>query len=108
MKENFKNFVGIIEYMDGDTETGMQSYAVLNGTDEDNIVSAIPFDMFEGGKVVFHKTVQTEDFKIISISGDKISDLMNYISTIRMNVGEKKDKGKEKELSLDDFEPADK
>lgn len=106
MKE-FKNFVGIIEYMDGDVETGIKHYAVLNGTDEDNIVSAIPFDMFEGGKVEFHKTVQIEDFKVVSISGDKITDLMNYISTIRMNAGKKKDKGKEKELSLDDFKPAD-
>lgn len=104
MKE-FKNFVGIIEYMDGDVETGIKHYAVLNGTDEDNIVSAIPLNMFEGGKVEFHKTVQIEDFKVISISGDKITDLMNYISTIRMNAEE--DTGTEKEISLDDFEPAE-
>lgn len=106
MKTNFKNFVGTIEFLDKDgNETKMRSYAVLNGTDEDNIVSAIPFDMFEGGKVEFHKTVQIEDFKIISISGDKITDLMSYISAIRMDAEE--DTGTEKELSLGDFKPAD-
>ena len=104
--KDFKNFVGTIEYLDNDgNETGMRSYAVLNGTGEDNIVSAIPFEMFQGGKVEFHQTVQIEDFKIVSISGDKITDLMNYISMIRMSAEE--DAGTEKEISLDDFEPAD-
>lgn len=104
--KDFKNFIGTIQFLDEDgNETEMRSYAVLNGTDEDNIVSAIPFDMFEGGKVEFHQTVQIEDFKVISISGDKITDLMNYISMIRMSAEE--DTGTEKEISLDDFEPAD-
>lgn len=107
MKTNFKNFVGTIEFLGKDgNETEMRSYAVLNGKDEDNIVSAIPFDMFEGGEVKFHQTIQIEDFKVVSISGDKISDLLGYISMITMNTEE--DTGTEKEISLDDFEPADK
>lgn len=102
--KDFKNFVGTIEYMDGDVETGMRSYAVLNGTSEDDIVNAIPIEMFAGGNVQFHQPIETDEFEVISIDGDKIDDLMSFISSV---LSEDKVESRTDEITLDDFVSAE-
>lgn len=103
MKE-FKNFVGTIEFLDENKEeTGMRVFAILNGTSEDDIVNAIPIEMFAGGKIEFHQTIEDDEFKVISIDGDKISDLMDFIPLEKPTVEDKTD-----EITLDDFVSADK
>lgn len=103
-KMTTKKFIGTIEFLDeNETETGMRVFAILNSID-DEIVSAIPIEMFAGGKIEFHQTIEDDEFKVISIDGDKISDLMDFIPLEKPTPVE----DKADEITLDDFVSADK
>ena len=103
MKE-LKKFIGTIEFLDSKgNETNLRVFAILNSID-DEVVSAIPIEMFAGGKIVFHQTIEDDEFKVISIDGDRISDLMDFIPLEKpIPVEDKTD-----EITLDDFVSADK
>lgn len=95
-------FVGTIEFLDeNEIETGMRAFAILNSID-DEIVSATPIEIFEGGNVTFHHPIGFDEFEVISIDGDKIDDLMGFISLGKTAVA-----GKTGEITLDDFVSAE-
>lgn len=97
-----KKFIGTIEFVDSkDNETGLRVFAILNSID-DEIVSAIPVEIFAGGNVTFHQTIEDNEFKVISVDGDKISDLMDFIPLEKPTV-----EGKTDEITLDDFASAE-
>lgn len=99
-----KNFIGTIEFIDSNNNlTGMRAFAILRGTSEDDIINAIPIEMFAGGKVIFHQVIEDDEFKVISVDGDKIDDLMDFIPLEKPIVEDKTD-----EITLDDFVSADK
>lgn len=104
MKE-LKNFVGTIEFLDGKNNlTGLRTFAILRGNSEDDIINAIPIELFEGGNVQFHQPIETDEFEVISINGDKIDDLMSFISSV---LSEDKVESRTDEITLDDFVPAE-
>lgn len=79
MKNNMKMMVGTIEFIDSKGNlTNLRAFAILNTVD-DEIISAIPVEISQGGNVQFHQTIEPDEFKVISIDGDKISDLMDFI-----------------------------
>lgn len=94
-------FVGTIEFLD-ENETGMRVFAILNSID-DEIISATPIEIFEGGNVTFHHPIEFDKFEVISIDGDKISDLMDFISLEKPAPVA----GKTGEITLDDFVSAE-
>lgn len=97
-----KKFVGTIEFLDSKSnETNLRVFAILNSID-DEIVSAIPVEIFAGGNVQFHQPIEDNEFKVISIDGDKISDLMDCIPLEKPTVEDKTD-----EITLDDFVSAE-
>lgn len=74
-----KKFIGTIEFIDSKGNlTNLKAFAILNSVDNE-IVSAIPVEMFQGGKVQFHPTIEPDEFKVISIDGDKINDLLDFV-----------------------------
>lgn len=74
-----KKFIGTIEFIDSKGNlTNLKAFAILNSVDNE-IVSAIPVEMFNDGKIEFHQTIKDDEFKVISIDGDKISDLLDFI-----------------------------
>lgn len=100
-----KNFVGTIELIDSKNNlTGLRTFAILRGNSEDDIINAIPIELFEGGNVQFHQPIGTDEFKIISIDGDKIDDLMSFISSV---LSEDEVESRTDEITLDDFVSAD-
>lgn len=97
-------FVGTIEFLDSKNNlTGMRAFAILNSID-DKIVSAIPIELFEGGNVQFHQPIETDEFEVISIDGDKIDDLMSFISSV---LSEDEVESRTDEITLDDFVSAE-
>lgn len=101
-----KNFVGSIEFIDSKNNlTGLRTFAILRGNSEDDIINAIPIELFEGGNVQFHQPIGTDEFEIISIDGDKIDDLMSFISSV---LSEDKVESRTDEITLNDFVSADK
>lgn len=99
-----KNFMGTIEFIDSNNNlTGMRAFAILRGTSEDDIINAIPIEMFAGGKVIFHQVIEDDEFKVISIDGDKISGLMDFIPLEKPTPVE----DKTDEITLDDFVSAE-
>lgn len=77
--KKMKKFIGTIEFIDGKGNlTNLRAFAILNSVDNE-IVGAIPVEMFDNGKIEFHQTIKDDEFKVISIDGDKISDLMDFI-----------------------------
>ena len=96
--------MGTIEFIDSNNNlTGMRAFAILRGTSEDDIIKAIPIEMFAGGKVIFHQVIEDDEFKVISIDGDKISDLMDFIPLEKPTPVE----DKTDEITLDDFVSAE-
>lgn len=101
-----KNFVGTIEFIDSKNNlTGLRAFAILRGNSEDDIANAIPIELFEGGNVQFHQPIEIDEFEVISIDGDKIDDLMNFVSS---TLSESEVESRTDKITLDDFEPADK
>lgn len=101
-----KNFVGSIEFVDSKNNlTGLRTFAILRGNSENDIISAIPIELFEGGNVQFHQPIETDEFEVISIDGDKIDDLMNFISLV---LSENEVESRTDKITLDDFVSADK
>lgn len=101
-----KNFVGSIEFIDSKNNlTGLRTFAILRGNSEDDIINAIPIELFEGGNVQFHQPIETDEFEVISIDGDKIDDLMSFISSV---LSEDEVESRTDEITLDDFVSADK
>ena len=101
-----KNFIGTIEFIDSKNNlTGMRAFAILRGTSEDDIINAIPIELFEGGNVQFHQPIETDEFEVISIDGDKIDDLMDFVSS---TLSEFEVESRTDEITLDDFVSADK
>lgn len=100
-----KNFVGTIEFIDSKNNlTGLRTFAILRGNSEDDIVNAIPIELFEGGNVQFHQPIETDEFEVISINGDKIDDLMSFISSV---LSEDEVESRTDEITLDDFVSAE-
>lgn len=100
-----KNFVGTIEFIDSKKNlTGMRAFAILRGTSEDDIINAIPIELFEGGNVQFHQPIETDEFKVVSIDGDKIDDLMSFISSV---LSESEVESRTDKIKLDDFVSAE-
>lgn len=101
-----KNFVGSIEFVDSKNNlTGLRAFAILRGTSEDDIINAIPIELFEGGNVQFHQPIETNEFEVISIDGDKIDDLMGLVSS---TLSESEVESRTDKITLDDFISADK
>lgn len=101
-----KNFVGSIEFIDSKNNlTGLRTFAILRGNSEDDIINAIPIELFEGGNVQFHQPIETDEFEVISIDGDKIDDLMSFISSV---LSEDEVESRTDEITLDDFVSTDK
>lgn len=74
-----KKFIGTIEFIDSKGNlTNLRAFAILNSVDNE-IFSAIPVEMFGNGKIEFHQTIEPDEFKVISIDGDKISDLLDFV-----------------------------
>lgn len=95
-------FIGTIEFLDGKNNlTGLRTFAILNSVDSE-IISAIPVEIFAGGNVQFHQLIKNNEFEVISIDGDKISDLMDYIPLEKPTVEDKTD-----EIALGDFASAE-
>jgi hypothetical protein len=72
-----KNFVGTIECMDG-----LKILAVLKVTNDGDVVSAIPFeisDTLQGKRIQFHLPIKANKFKVLSVEGDSVDDLMDLI-----------------------------
>lgn len=77
--KNMKKFIGTIEFIDSKGNlTNLRAFAILNNVDN-KIVSAIPVEMFGNGKIEFHQIIKDDEFKVISIDGDKISDLLDFV-----------------------------
>lgn len=77
--KNMKKFIGTIEFIDSKGNlTNLRAFAILNSVDNE-IVSAIPVETFGNGKIEFHQTIKDDEFKVISIDGDKISDLLDFV-----------------------------
>lgn len=72
-----KNFIGTIE-----SETRAKILAVLKVTNGGDVVSAIPFEIFDtlqGKKIQFHLPIKANRFEVLSVEGDTIDDLINII-----------------------------
>lgn len=72
-----KNFIGTIE-----CETKVKTLAVLKATNGGDVVSAIPFeisDTLEGKRIQFHFPIKANRFKVLSVEGDTIDDLISIV-----------------------------
>ena len=72
-----KNFIGTIE-----CEAKTKSLAVLKATNGGDVVSAIPFEIFDtlqGKRIQFHLPIKANRFKVLSVEGDTIDDLINIV-----------------------------
>lgn len=82
---NMKKMVGTIEFIDSKGNlTNLKAFAILNMAG-DEVVSAIPVETLADGQVIFHQVIKDDEFKVISIDGDKIDDLMNFILLEKVN-----------------------
>ena len=69
-----KNFIGTIE-----CEAKTKSLAVLKVTNGGDVVSAIPFETFDtlqGKRIQYHLPIKANQFKVLSVEGDTIDDLI--------------------------------
>lgn len=72
-----KNFIGTIECMDR-----LKILAILKATNGGDVVSAIPFEIFDtlqGKRIQFHLPIKANKFKVLSVEGDSVDDLINLI-----------------------------
>lgn len=72
-----KNFIGTIE-----SETRAKTLAVLKATNDGDVVSAIPFEIFDtlqGKRIQFHLPIKASQFKVLSVEGDTIDDLISIV-----------------------------
>lgn len=72
-----KNFIGTIE-----CETKAKALAILKATSGGDVVSAIPFEIFDtlqGERIQFHLPIKANQFKVLSVKGDTIDDLINIV-----------------------------
>lgn len=72
-----KNFIGTIE-----CETKVKTLAILKATSGGDVVSAIPFeisDVLEGKRIQFHFPIKANRFKVLSVEGDTIDDLISIV-----------------------------
>lgn len=72
-----KNFIGTIE-----SKTGVQTLAILKVTNGGDVVSAIPFEIFDtlqGKRIQFHLPIKANRFKVLSVEGDSVDDLTNIV-----------------------------
>ena len=72
-----KNFIGTIE-----CEAKTKSLAVLKVTNGGDVVSAIPFEVFDtlqGKRIQFHLPIKAHQFKVLSVEGDAIDDLISIV-----------------------------
>lgn len=76
-----KNFIGTIGYVDG-WEKDLKILAILKVTNGGDVVSAIPFEMFNTmttKNIHFFRPIKANRFKVLSVEGDSVDDLMNLI-----------------------------
>lgn len=72
-----KNFIGTIE-----SKTRTKILAILKVTNGGDVVSAIPFEIFDtlqGKGIQFHLPIKANRFKVLSVEGDSVDDLINII-----------------------------
>lgn len=72
-----KNFIGTIE-----CETKAKSLAVLKVTNGGDVASATPFeisDTLQGKRIQFHLPIKVNRFKVLSVEGDTIDDLISIV-----------------------------
>lgn len=72
-----KNFVATIEYGDR-----VKDLAVLKVTKDGDVVSAMPFEIFDtlqGKRIQFRLPIKANRFKVLSVEGDSVDDLINLI-----------------------------
>lgn len=72
-----KNFIGTIE-----SETRAKTLAILKVTNGGDVVSAIPFEIFDtlqGKGIQFHLPIKANRFKVLSVEGDAIDDLISIV-----------------------------
>ena len=72
-----KNFIGTIE-----CEAKAKSLAILKVTNGGDVVSAIPFEVFDtlqGKRIQFHLPIKANRFKVLSVEGDTIDDLISIV-----------------------------
>ena len=100
--ENIKKVTGVIEFIDRKGNlTNLKAFAILNMAG-DEVVSAIPVEILEGGQVIFHQVIKDDEFKVIFIGGDTIDHLMDLIPLEKPKAEDKAD-----EVTVDDFSSAD-
>lgn len=72
-----KNFIGTIE-----SETRAKTLAILKVTNGGDVVSAIPFEIFDtlqGKGIQFRLPIKANRFKMLSVEGDTIDDLISIV-----------------------------
>lgn len=72
-----KNFIGTIE-----SKTRVKTLAILKVTSGGDVVSAIPFEIFDalqGKRIQFHLPIKANRFKVLSVEGDAIDDLISIV-----------------------------
>lgn len=72
-----KNFIGTIECMDR-----LKILAILKVTNGGDVVSATPFetwDTLQGKRIQFYLPIKANKFKVLSVEGDSVDDLINLI-----------------------------
>lgn len=72
-----KNFIGTIE-----SKTMAKSLAILKATNDGDVVSATPFEIFDtlqGKRIQFRLPIKANRFKVLSVEGDTIDGLMNIV-----------------------------
>lgn len=76
-----KNFIGTIGYVDG-WEKGLKILAILKVTNSGDVASTIPFEIFNTittKNIHFFRPIKAGKFKVLSVEGDSVDDLMNLI-----------------------------
>lgn len=76
-----KNFIGTIGCVDG-WEKDLKILAILKVTNSGDVTSAIPFEIFNTMKtknIHFFRPIKAGQFKVLSVEGDTIDDLINII-----------------------------
>ena len=113
-----KDYIVTLALPGGNSEFRTYAIATCEGKefDEDKVTHVLPIDLYfteKGGKVEFGRRLTLEQFEkewdmwiIKSVEGDSLTDFMEVISPV-VRVLEKDEWKPSKELTADDFEPAD-
>lgn len=75
------DFIGTIGCVEG-WEKNLRMLAILKATNGGDVVSAIPFEVFntyQTKNIHFFKPLEAGQFKVLSVEGDTIDDLISIV-----------------------------